>query len=619
MLTHQTICFEVLKRLAVLATSILTDTRTSSSCLAPRLKSIKLSSLLVTHKKIPDAPLQGHEIADQDTRRTMPAGIGRLGADQGAVSSGRGRWKGVRPALITTLPSFSDMELRPTYCSVEDGDQERVLSSLSATETLLASTLSHLNQERRLLSLVQRRAQNSKLPIHRLPDELLSIIFMFAYGARNSEKFEVPMEYSAVSVCSTWRYCIFSTHNLWNVICISGYNSRNFSFKLEYAAQLASRSGLAQPLDLHLQVACYNITLENLNLLSKRLEHFLPRVESLFLKISEADYNIGYFPLPIDVPSLRTLRISAADYRPPDFRGVERIFEYPTPGLETVLALQQSYGNHTLFSKLPFSSFPSIRHLNLLQTAMDNDQVFNIIAALPNLEVLAWVPCPEDTFHPWSPPVHLPNLKRAFLDGGDPAEVLSSIIAPRLETLHLVRGSWKSHSALALGALLRAGHHFPAMEHLTVDAGYGGDVSLSDVLALPALVGLQCGIHDDVQCAELFQGLRLGRSLERLNVYLELFDKTMRYASHVSADVFVSHLFRFMEWRRASPKHLHRLGSIRFDNLPSAIPSLGSLCAAFPEDSLEFLFRFNTSGVDSGPWIDDWWRSNTSSGNIGSP
>ena len=422
------------------------------------------------------------------------------------------------------------------------------------------------------------------------------------------------MKYPALSVCSLWRHCTLSTHIIWNTIYISKFHG--FLDEIGHASLLASRSGLKQPLELHLHVDCSKVNRDELCILSERLGEFLPRIEHLFLQIRKSDYHSDQFPLPINLPSLRTLRVSTRDGRRPEVVAFERIFGHPTPALETMAVAVNSITNSNLFSALPFSTIPSIRHLDVINSEMTNDKVFEIIAALPNLEVLAWDPWTESAeFHPRSPPVHLPNLRSAFLYNGPHAEVLSSITAPRLGALHLVRGSWKSQSALALGTVLGTGQHFPTMVKLTVEDMSSDNVSMLDVLALPALVDLRCEVNGDVECAELFQGLQSGRRpLQALRLYLTLFNADKEQASFVSAEVLISHLSRYMEWRRASPNPVSALSSISFNISDGEIPFLRSLCDSFQDSSLKFVFSRHTSDVEVQATYRSWWRSNTPKG-----
>ena len=421
------------------------------------------------------------------------------------------------------------------------------------------------------------------------------------------------MKYPALSVCSLWRHCTLSTHIIWNTIYISKFH--DFLAEIEHASLLASRSGLKQRLELHLPVDCSKVNRDELCILSEKLGQFLPRIENLFLQIRRPDYHSDQFPLPIDLPSLRTLRVSAGDGRSPEFVAVERIFGHPTPALETMLVAWDSIRNSNLFSALPFSTIPSIRRLDLINSEMTNDKVFEVIAALPNLEALAWDPCTESAdFHPRSPPVHLPNLRSAFLYYGPHAEVLSSITAPRLEALHLVRGSWKSQSALALGTVLGTGQPFPTMAKLTVEDMSSDNVSMLDVLALPALVDLRWEVNGDVECAELFQGLQSGRPLQALRLYLKLFNADKEQASFVSAEVLISHLSRYMKWRHASPNPLYALSSISFNISHGEIPFLRSLCDSFQDSSLKFVFSRDTSDVEVQATYSSWWRSNKPKG-----
>ena len=72
----------------------------------------------------------------------------------------------------------------------------------------------------------------------------------------------------------------------------------DFPDEVEHASQLALRSGLNQPLDLHLCLECgKTFGYGELRLLSERLGRFLPRVESLYLEmLGDGRYEFRSLP-----------------------------------------------------------------------------------------------------------------------------------------------------------------------------------------------------------------------------------------------------------------------------------------------------------------------------------
>ena len=406
-----------------------------------------------------------------------------------------------------------------------------------------------------------------------------------------------------------------SIPQLWNVINICG--TGDVFVNIAGAGVLARRSG-RQPLELRLSVNHSRISHATYAHLSTTLAEFFPRIETLIIQIWDAVSFERSFPLRLDLPSLRTMVISYEDREMesdcpyvdhhPEFEvspsSVPGILSYPTPALESI-SVGSSYHGYGInsFSPLAISSLINLRHLDLVGSEFESDASVEILAALPNLEVLA---CESHQIEQQGAHIlSFPYLKRMYVGRLSPTTFLH-IEAPRLEVLYLdqLRKGWQS-----IRETLEKREQFPMLRSLGVEDPVGFMLPM-EVLELPGLTELTLYMTSETLCKELFDRMRLPHTLHTLRLSPNVTLQTCRsWETVINPEVIISALAGFIWWRRAtSNRHpLH----ILFNISRNKIPSLTSFCNSVEDDdSLRFSFSSSLDGEDMR--LSRWWRENTS-------
>ncbi|KAF8310158.1 hypothetical protein DL93DRAFT_2169855 [Clavulina sp. PMI_390] len=90
------------------------------------------------------------------------------------------------------------------------------LFQLEKIHNLLQSTQTWLQKEKLRVQAMRKRAQNQSLPISRLPNELLSQIFLFSMNRDNLHVWQEP----TLTTCSRWRECAIATPLFWSWIYV---------------------------------------------------------------------------------------------------------------------------------------------------------------------------------------------------------------------------------------------------------------------------------------------------------------------------------------------------------------------------------------------------------------
>ena len=392
------------------------------------------------------------------------------------------------------------------------------------------------------------------------------------------------------------------------------------------AGHSVRRSG-RQPLELRLSANGGRIQLSDYAHLSIALAEFLPRVETLLIQIWGARSFEECFPLYLRLPALRAMVLSYeyseiasdcpyADHHP-DFElvpgSIPHILIHPTPALESFTVGSSLSGGIDTFDYHAISSLTSLRYLNLVGGAFNLDATFEILTALPHLEVIA---C--DVYHfderPTSALTSLtfPNLKSLYLEGLG-ATVFRDLEAPQLEVLYLDQVVMGSEDFNAFRETLKARERFPMLYRLSMKDHDGGRPPM-ETLVTPGLTELVHCMVSDQQCGELFDGLRVAHTLHTLVLSpITLYREFEAWSdSHIDPDpvinpeVIASSLAGFIEWRRTSPKPLPL--RIVFGIHRGVIPSLASFCDSIEDDdSLSFSFSIPLYDVR----LSQWWRENT--------
>ena len=506
---------------------------------------------------------------------------------------------------------------RPSYCSVNRFTQKRILSSNRKGATLLQSTLSHFLEETRMLNLARNRTHNSRLAVHRLPQELISLILEFAFGGRDYDNFDFTMNYPTLSVCHLWRLYTISVPQLWNVVTIGGEG--DLIQNTTCANLMAARSGCV-PLELRFSVNADRIP--DYTVVSRALEHLFPRIKRLFIQIWDGKSFEESFPLELNLPSLRTLVISYKNHEleidcPYSERhlnydllssSVPQILGYPALALESFSISSSRYGLYAL-SPVAISSLAGLRYLDIVKGCWDLHNLVEIIRTLLRLEVLAWDPYLPDEFTLSN--IHLPQLKKMYVVHGA-WSLLSHMEAPRLEALKIEHSYNDATEGLVMfQESLQTRTLFPRLKSLHLhDTSYMG---LREELGIPGLTELTRSVSNEVVCRTLFRGLRIAQNLHTLlfpTITLFKHGSTDYQRTFVRPVLFINCLAWLINWRKSSSNRhpLHVLFGIARDE----IPSLASFCDSVADDD-SIQFTFLGSPRTHQTLFEEWWRSNTDS------
>lgn len=211
---------------------------------------------------------------------------------------------------------------------------------------------------RAITSANQRTEQNEAIPIHRLPDEVLALIFLAGrdipeHGSRLTTWTSHLYEIQVCSVCRTWRAAGRDCRRLWSPIVIVPPNRGKGEGWFDMVDQLLQLSGSA-PLEVFVCIG--QGSRKCLTLLRQHLH----RVFALSVVLNDVRDLSPLFPL-VDIPKLRTLSV----------QGV-RIRQEPLVITGEVCALE-TLRYHVIGMPLDVTSVPTTSLRNL-----------NIRAALPN-------------------------------------------------------------------------------------------------------------------------------------------------------------------------------------------------------------------------------------------
>jgi hypothetical protein len=83
----------------------------------------------------------------------------------------------------------------------------------------LALRISLINWEKERIETARCRASNAQQPIHKLPNEVLSEIFLLSASPIDCYLWRAPF----LATCHRWRKCAIRCSQLWSVVCIGYY------------------------------------------------------------------------------------------------------------------------------------------------------------------------------------------------------------------------------------------------------------------------------------------------------------------------------------------------------------------------------------------------------------
>ncbi|KAF8310157.1 hypothetical protein DL93DRAFT_1667792 [Clavulina sp. PMI_390] len=93
---------------------------------------------------------------------------------------------------------------------------DRNLFELEKMDLLLQTAQKWLREDKARTNVLRKRAQNRMLLISRLPDEVLSEIFLLSMAPSDCSVWAEPV----LAICSKWRQCALSSPKLWCFLCI---------------------------------------------------------------------------------------------------------------------------------------------------------------------------------------------------------------------------------------------------------------------------------------------------------------------------------------------------------------------------------------------------------------
>ena len=285
---------------------------------------------------------------------------------------------------------------------------------------------------------------NSRQLVARLPTELLSTIFLFAYesdldlhgcycsGGCHCITSTKLTPYSALSVSTFWRSCVISTVSLWTVVWIRG--SIVEMPKLEFIERLVARSkGRA----FQVRVIFDENTALHFEEVGKVLHKHLHRCGSLHVWLEDDRQNPPSFPVPWVMPNLKEMRVTNNVFGTWERTLGEDNFTLRHPALKVLITSGQL--GHLLSVVPAPAALQAIQHLEIGYGFHFKAQPFvlQVLPTLHNLKVFCWVDADSLDFYS-SEPILLPKLECLFVTSHRRARVTLSIIAPRLKVLHLM-------------------------------------------------------------------------------------------------------------------------------------------------------------------------------------
>lgn len=407
---------------------------------------------------------------------------------------------------------------------------------------------------------------NSRLPISKLPAEVLSAIFTFAYGpylAINHTRGRITQPvgtepyyldntpYSAASVCSFWRNCIISIPFIWVVIKIP---KRVLTpADLEVLERLVGRS---HPLPFRLVIQIDAQSFPNIEKLEGKLRRHLDRCYSLCLEMGDEGPFKNALPLPLRLPNLREL--DAVLYVDPsnDPPWVKE-FAWGTPMLKSLVLS----GNMSNVVDLPSSSIGNIEYLELGTHSHESQNILNMLPAFRRLRVL--VMRTEGDYTPFNGiPLVLPSLECLYVSDAQHG-FLSFLEAPRLKVLHTGSEMVDEDKLLEYIEDLESSQDTSAQwEELTVIC-HGEDPRR--ILGLQGLKDLTYQGDSDLAYHRLFEGLlslgssevaSAGTTVSLQHITISLLDLYIEWSiKPASKQPFINLLTQFFEKRKLQTHH----------------------------------------------------------------
>lgn len=413
---------------------------------------------------------------------------------------------------------------RCTYISVDVLCQNEILASLTQERALLDTVFSVVRAEQTLLEICRRRHHNSLQLIARLPVEILSHIFLLTYLGDNETFKETECQYPALSVSHFWRTCVISIPQLWTTLCL---DRADFSASsLQLLRELGTRSGNL-PCQLRLRVD--ENTIPRADSINHALSNFLLRCQSLHIRIWDADSFATAFPLQVDFPSLKQLRVKFENHLPENCSalwheeeeesdvlpwGVISIFRNCPITLTSMVLTSNLEG----FAPRSFYSFSNLSYLDINSSSISLPTILAVLPRLPNLEVLIWGSDRDTGDRIPSTQVCLPSLVRLCLLEGSRycVTLLDHIMTPCLKSLTVGTGLSQQDTETIKRFLagLSPNAVSSGLQDLTMACQDGG---ISRVLEIPGLSRLYYTVAEEKASERFFSDLRKYKSYPRVS------------------------------------------------------------------------------------------------------
>lgn len=334
--------------------------------------------------------------------------------------------------------------LSATTATATDTDQFRDHSSSAQISSRLtevrhikqdtAQLLASLDDEERYLVFLQKKYNNDRARINKLPNEILGLILLNCAAYLD----ETPWNCPAFAVCFKWRSCALQTPQIWSYITVANHST------VKSVECALARSG-ATPVIIDIKLTG-PMNQWRLPMFLTVLGPALQRCQHLDVDVSLGlDIIMDVFTLLSDCPTLRNLRVVWEDpWEKPTRFGEQNFPDVPLlcQGQEPVqlrrLVLQKSNFEGVTMRSIGLSGVdPAFLTSMCLGTVVNPLSVWALLPGCHSLRCLEWtfydrrnLPMPSGVV-----PFELPALRTLRLSCKDPSVFLRVVETPVLVRL----------------------------------------------------------------------------------------------------------------------------------------------------------------------------------------
>ncbi|KAF8316392.1 hypothetical protein DL93DRAFT_2111451 [Clavulina sp. PMI_390] len=361
--------------------------------------------------------------------------------------------------LQRRLASGSAIDIGDGQSGPSAGFIQARMYALEKEERLVQSVSESIRNEKELWALAKLRTQNALIPISRLPDELLSEIFLILSRLDPSAMtLDIP---SIMSVCHRWRRVALKRGSLWSNITVKGSRT-----SIELAQTYLLRS-IASPISLSLHLTGDDMRRDPYIIRDILEQIFIPHVS----RCIEVDIDIPiygvveFFPLPAPSPDLHSIRLAfqgqgSVTILPPLFQFSEAV-DITIKSL--VLAYDIPLSMSNLFRDLSLEALNSLELCGTFEPS-----VLHLLERTPNLARFKWAGNNSRGQNvALDSVVRLAHLQEAFMGPTGAALLGQRLDAPELQRLIFTLPDCRTTSQNVLPGLFSGSARYPELTHVS--------------------------------------------------------------------------------------------------------------------------------------------------------